>query len=226
MGASGVQGELMPEMATTESEEAQPESEITLDLLDAVHANETHSQRTLAAELGIALGLTNAYLKRCIRKGWIKAKQAPANRYVYYLTPKGFSEKSRLTSQYLSRSLKFYRQARNQMDGLLGAVAAAGWRRVVLIGRGDLAEITLLCAMQHSVDIVGVVDPEAADGAQFMQKPVVADLASLPPFDVAMLTELAAPQRTWERYLGAVPAGRLLAPKLLKIEPAGGESRQ
>ena len=211
----------MPATATSESDEGQPESEITLDLLDAVHANETHSQRTLSAELGIALGLTNAYLKRCIRKGWIKATQAPANRYAYYLTPKGFSEKSRLTSQYLSRSLTFYRQARNQMDGLLGTAAAAGWRRVVLIGRGDLAEITLLCAMQHPVDILGLVDPEATEGGRFMQRPVVTDLASLLPFDAAMLTELAAPQRTWERFAGLVPEGRLLAPALLKIELAG-----
>jgi len=28
----------------------------------------------------------------------MKIKQAPANRYVYYLTPKGFAEKSRLTA--------------------------------------------------------------------------------------------------------------------------------
>ncbi len=216
----------MPITATSESDDGQPESEITLDLLDAVHANEAHSQRTLAAELGIALGLTNAYLKRCIRKGWIKATQAPANRYAYYLTPKGFSEKSRLTSQYLRNSLTFYRRARNQMDGLLGTSAAAGWKRVALIGSGDLAEITLLCAMQHPVDIVGIVDSEAIAGSRFMQRPVVTELAGLLPFDAAMLTELTAPQRTWERFVGVVPEGRLLAPALLKVERAGaGEVR-
>ena len=217
----------MPATATSENENAQAESEITLGLLDAVNANKAHSQRTLAAELGIALGLTNAYLKRCIRKGWIKATQAPANRYAYYLTPKGFREKSRLTSQYLSYSLKFYRQARNQMDGLLGAAAGAGWKRLVLIGRGDLAEITLLCAMQFPVDIVGVLDDSAAKGARFLQRPVAADLASLQPFDAAMLTELNAPQRAWDRYVSLVPKGRLLSPALLKIEPGntGGERR-
>jgi len=218
----------MPATATSENENGQTESGITLDLLDAFHANEAHSQRTLAAELGIALGLTNAYLKRCIRKGWIKATQAPANRYAYYLTPKGFREKSRLNSQYLSRSLKFYRQARNQMDGLLGAAAAAGWTRLVRIGRGDLAEITLLYAMQYPLDIVGVLDKDAAVGAHFMQCPVVTDLSSIPPFDGAMLTDLSAPQRTWERYVDLVPVGRLVSPALLKIEPseAGGERRK
>ena len=51
--------------------------------------NASISQRSLARELGIALGLTNAYLRRCIHRGWIKASQAPANRYAYYVTPRG-----------------------------------------------------------------------------------------------------------------------------------------
>ena len=45
---------------------------ITLGLLDAVHANASISQRSLASELGIALGLTNAYIRRCVRLGLLK----------------------------------------------------------------------------------------------------------------------------------------------------------
>jgi hypothetical protein len=59
--------------------------------------------------LGIALGLVNAYLKRCAKAGLIKIKQAPSSRYSYYLTPKGFVEKSRLTATYLSQSMSFFR---------------------------------------------------------------------------------------------------------------------
>ena len=51
------------------------------------------TRRSLARELGIALGLANAYLKRCAKKGLIKIAQAPANRYAYYLTPQGFARK-------------------------------------------------------------------------------------------------------------------------------------
>ena len=72
---------------------------VTLNILDTVEQNEHISQRDLSRKLGVALGLANSYLKRCVRKGLIKVQQAPANRYLYYLTPKGFSEKSRLTAQ-------------------------------------------------------------------------------------------------------------------------------
>ena len=56
-------------------------SGILMSLLDAVEQDRAHSQRHLAAELGIALGLVNAYLKRCVKKGLVKVRQAPARRY-------------------------------------------------------------------------------------------------------------------------------------------------
>ncbi len=48
------------------------------------------TQRNLAKKLGIALGLTNLYLKRLARKGYIKLKTVPPKRIKYYLTLKGF----------------------------------------------------------------------------------------------------------------------------------------
>ena len=86
------------------AEDSAETDRIMLGLLDAVEQDRAQSQRHLASELGIALGLVNAYLKRCIKKGLVKVSEAPARRYAYYLTPKGFAEKSRLTVEYLSAS--------------------------------------------------------------------------------------------------------------------------
>ena len=87
------------------------EDNVTLSILEAIENKNDMTQRHLADNLGVALGLANSYLKRCVKKGLVKIHQAPANRYLYYLTPKGFSEKSRLTTQYLSTSFEFYRRA-------------------------------------------------------------------------------------------------------------------
>src|SRR5665811_2514500 len=95
----------------------------------------------------IMLGLVNAYLKRCIKKGLVKVRGAPARRYAYYLTPKGFVEKSRLTVEYLSYSFSFFRQARSDCANLLGIAHARGLSRVVLAGISDFAEITIICAL-------------------------------------------------------------------------------
>src|SRR5882757_3874493 len=91
--------------------ESGDENRIILSLLSSVEEGAS-SQRRIAAELGIALGLVNAYLKRCVKKGLVKVSEAPARRYAYYLTPSGFNEKSRLTVEYLSSSFLFFRQAK------------------------------------------------------------------------------------------------------------------
>ena len=57
-----------------------------LKLLEAVEADSRVTQRTLATKLGIALGLTNIYLKRLVRKGFIKCVNVRPNR-ISYATP-------------------------------------------------------------------------------------------------------------------------------------------
>src|ERR1700741_1662278 len=105
---------------------------IMLGLLDSVERDGGQSQRRLSSELGIAPGLVNAYLKRCVKKGLLKVNQAPARRYVYYLTPQGFAEKSRLTVEYLSYSLSFFRHARSDCTAVFEQAKHRGWSRMVL----------------------------------------------------------------------------------------------
>ena len=80
-----------PLSPSVERPEDPDDARIMLGVLQAVEAGEVRSQRHLAAELGIALGLANAYVKRCIRKGLLKVSEVPARRYAYYLTPQGFA---------------------------------------------------------------------------------------------------------------------------------------
>src|ERR1700726_998055 len=116
---------------------------IVLNLLTSVEHDGERSQRNIAAELGIALGLVNAYLKRCVKKGLVKVHDAPARRYAYYLTPHGFGEKSRLTVRYLSNSFSFFRLAKGECVGVFDAAKASGFDRLVLAGKSDLAEIAI-----------------------------------------------------------------------------------
>ncbi len=192
------------------------EAEITLGLLNAVHENSDITQRSASHELGIALGLTNAYLKRCIKKGWIKVRQVPANRYAYYLTPNGFTEKTRLTAEYLSSSFGFFRKARNQCSEMLETCAAAGWRHVALAGADDLCEVMTLCAADFPVELVGILD-EQFDGDTFSGLPVVGKLTALGNFDSVIVTNLSEPQATYDALARDISPAHLLTPPLLKI---------
>jgi len=192
------------------------EAEITLGLLNAVHENSDITQRSASHELGIALGLTNAYLKRCIKKGFIKVSQVPANRYAYYLTPKGFSEKTRLTAEYLSSSFGFFRKARNQCSEMLETCVAAGWRHVALAGTGDLCEVMTLCATDFPMELVGILDGRSQSD-QFSGLAVVSKLTALGNFDAVIITDLTKPQATYDALASDISPAHVLTPPLLNV---------
>src|SRR5882724_9598924 len=156
----------------------QENERIVLDLLTSVELDGERSQRRIAAELGIALGLVNAYLKRCVKKGLVKVQDVPARRYAYYLTPHGFAEKSRLTIQYLSDSFSFFRLAKADCARVFEAAKACGYSRLVLAGKSDLAEVAILCAVDAAVTVVAIVDP-LSDGARFIGIDVVKSYADV-----------------------------------------------
>ena len=83
------------------------ESRRDLQLLEALEQESRITQRSLAIRLGIALGLTNLYLKRLIRKGYVKCVTVAPNRLVYSLTPRGMVRKGRLTYEFMKYSLDF-----------------------------------------------------------------------------------------------------------------------
>src|ERR1700761_5735178 len=162
---------------------------IVLGLLSSVESDGARSQRRIAAELGIALGLVNAYLKRCVKKGLVKVQDAPARRYAYYLTPCGFAEKSRLTVQYLTDSFSFFRLAKADCARVLETAQARGFGRVVLAGKSDLAEIAVLCAVEAGVTIVAIVEPRG-EGSKFLGVDVVKSFAEVAEkFDAVIITD-------------------------------------
>lgn len=197
----------------------------TLGLLDAVENGEHVTQRSLAVRLGVALGLTNSLLKRCIRKGLLKVSQAPAKRYAYYLTPKGFQEKSRLTAQYLSVSLNFYRHARSEYFDALEVCRGRGWSRVVLYGASELAEIATLAGLEAGVRFEAIVDP-ARNEDRFCDLPIVRDLGELADgIDAVLVTCAQSPQDAFDMLSAILPADRIVTPPLLHVSRDRGEPK-
>jgi DNA-binding MarR family transcriptional regulator len=199
---------------------------ITLGVLSAVEEGGRATQRAISQELGIALGLTNAYLKRCVKKGFIKVRQIPANRYAYYLTPQGFAEKSRLTADYLSISFNFFRSSRDQITALFDDCENKHWTRVALAGFGDLAEIATLCRREESsIELVGIVNTSGGDHGpdRFAGLPVVNRLTDLAKINAVVVTDIQNAQRVFDGLAKAVPPERILTAPMLNVsrQPPG-----
>jgi DNA-binding MarR family transcriptional regulator len=126
-------------------------------ILDEVSKNGDVTQRSLSLRLGVALGLTNLYVRRLGKKGYIKIVNLKANRLRYELTPSGLAQKTALAFQYVQDSYVFYREARKSLTKTFDGIKSEGARSVVLYGTGDLAEIALLSLQEAQLDVVGVV---------------------------------------------------------------------
>ncbi|MBF0470720.1 MAG: winged helix-turn-helix transcriptional regulator [Gammaproteobacteria bacterium] len=189
-------------------------SDHTLALLETVETDSAISQRRLAQQLGVALGLANSYLKRCVRKGWVKAHQIPGNRYLYYLTPQGFIEKSRLTGSYLSHSLSFYRKAGESCQRTFQFAEQRGWQRIVLCGLSDLTEIAIIRAQAYGIDIVAVYDSETAVDLVLGVR-VLSELDGGFDFDALLITTLDNPSGLYAQLTVRFDLGILLVPDIL-----------
>lgn len=191
-----------------------------LGLLSAVESGDVVSQLTLSRRVGVAVGLVNKILKRAVHKGYVKIRSAPAKRYAYYLTPKGFAEKSRLVAEYVETSLDFFRQAKAQYSHIFQRAQNVGFSRLALFGRGELLEIAVLVAMEHEVTLVGIVDPSALE-AQKLGLTVVAELDALDEFDAVILADTLDAQTHYNELVATLGVDRVFTPELLRISTLG-----
>ena len=81
----------------------------------------------------------------------------------YYLTPKGFSEKARLTGEYLKQGFQLFRLSRSQIAEIMKICESQGFKRLVLVGATDITEIAILCAQEFDLDVIGVLVEKAQD---------------------------------------------------------------
>jgi DNA-binding MarR family transcriptional regulator len=190
------------------------ESRRDLQLLETLERESSISQRTLATRLGIALGLTNLYVKRLVRKGYVKCVTVAPNRLIYLVTPRGLAVKARLTYEFMKYSLDYYRDVRRHLRHSLSAGVGAH-QRIALYGTGDVAELVFLLLKEMGLELVVVVDD--AEGT-FLGAPVqpVADHDTT-TYDVLIVAVLERPGAARKRLIAAgVPRDKLL---MLEAKP-------
>lgn len=135
-------------------------SDLDRRLLEAIEENPDTTQAGLAAQLGVAVGSINWYLKRLIRKGYVKVTHLQRRKLKYFVTPQGLAVKARLTSQYMEASLRVYRQLREAAQEIVAELQQAGHEVVHVEGGGEAQEILRLTCLEHRLRVT----PRAMDG--------------------------------------------------------------
>jgi DNA-binding MarR family transcriptional regulator len=143
------------------------------------------TQRGLAKDLGIALGLTNLLIKRLVRKGLVRIIHIRPNRVKYLITPAGIAEKARMSSAYFAHSVRFYVEARDRIQARFAHLSAQ-WpsnggepadKRIVFFGAGEVAEIAYVCLQATDLHLVGIVGDEGRSRFFNMAVSPIASLA-------------------------------------------------
>jgi DNA-binding MarR family transcriptional regulator len=143
-----------------------------LRILETLEREPDTTQASLAAQLGVAVGTINWYLKRMMRKGYVKAKQMERRRLKYFVTPQGLALKARLTKEYMEVSLRVYRELRQAARETLARVRESGYVAVKADGKSEAMEIFWLTCLEEGVGIERnptMPLPEVwAEGTQFV----------------------------------------------------------
>lgn len=181
-----------------------------LILLTELERDGAVTQRSLAIKLGVALGLTNLYVKRLARKGYVKVTTIPSHRIRYLLTPQGFAEKSRLTYLYMQYSLSHYRDMRARLREILSRVTVVGGRRIVIFGTSEFAEMAYLSLREMDMELVGFVSDGTLE--TFLSYPVShPSVLKEWEFDAVVLADLDRSHEQGEMLVQyQVPNGKVL----------------
>ncbi|MDA8106803.1 MAG: winged helix-turn-helix transcriptional regulator [Nitrospiraceae bacterium] len=173
----------------------------SLLLLDEISKGEPLSQRDLSKRLNIALGLVNSYVKNLVSKGYITVKSVPAKRFAYFVTPKGFAEKTRLTYHHLQNFTNLYRGARSNLKTLFREMDESGIKRVVFAGTGEVAEIAYITLQETAMKLVGVVDTEVSEKKFFGQKVKPLSAIEGMKYDCVIVTRYLEREKVYDELL-------------------------
>lgn len=187
-----------------------------LDLLSALEEGEVVTQMVLSRRISVSVGLVNALIRRALHKGLVKARSAPRKRYAYYLTPRGFVEKSRLVAEYLETSLDFFRHTRQEYDEIFSRLEMSDMKRVALAGCGELAEIALLSCKESNVELVAILDRES-NRPTFHDVNVIRSVDDDCKIDAIIITDSKQPQKCFDEVRKQFDDSQVMAPAFLHI---------
>ena len=125
------------------------------------------------------MGLTNTYFQRVLKKGWIRAKQVNPRRWLYFLTPQGALEKSRLSLSYLHRTLDSFRELKSKGDEYLRSLSKKGVRGIHLCGEDDLTEVLSFCFSGFKIELLSIIpEKDLLDNTEQSANPTLPKLKS------------------------------------------------
>jgi len=132
-------------------------------ILDMIEKEGKITQRNMSDHLSVSVSMINGYLDEYEKEGYIKRKYINSKTVSYGITKRGIERKKVLNIQYLKASSLIYNGAKNNITVFLNQIIKKGFKKILLFGAGEVAEILLQTINGEntlSLNVVGVIDDD------------------------------------------------------------------
>lgn len=123
------------------------------DLLSEIAQDSMVTQASLSKRLGIAVGSVNWYIKRLIKRGYVKVSHLDRTRLQYDLTPEGMSVFTERAMQYAKDSLKVYTSFRQKAQKVISQLRSRDITKVYLEGNDEIMDIMRLTCLEAGLTL-------------------------------------------------------------------------
>jgi DNA-binding MarR family transcriptional regulator len=140
-------------------------------ILDMIEKNSRVTQREISKEIGIALSMVNDHLDEYEKNKLIKRVKHSTKHVEYLITKKGSERRKLLNIWYLQSSYKIYSSAKDNIESFLTQIIAKGFRRILLYGAGEVAEIMLQVLNSDKtlqLEVLSIIDDDANKTGQVL----------------------------------------------------------
>ena len=146
-------------------------------ILDLIEKDANITQREISKIIGVAVSMTNSYIENFVEKGLIKKKKHSTKTVEYFVTKKGMERRKLLNIWYLKSSHEVYLSAKDNIIKFLDQIINKGFKKLLLYGAGEVAEIMLQVMNENNnipLKVVAVVDDdETKQNDIIVNKPII-----------------------------------------------------
>ena len=132
-------------------------------ILDLIEKDANITQREISKIIGVAVSMTNAYIENFVEKGLIKKKKHSTKTVEYFVTKQGMERRKLLNIWYLKSSHEVYLSAKDNIIKFLNQIIDKGFKKILLYGAGEVAEIMLQVMNDDNnipLEVLAVVDDD------------------------------------------------------------------
>jgi DNA-binding MarR family transcriptional regulator len=130
-------------------------------ILDLIEKNKNITQREMALSIGLSVSMVNSHVDNFEKQGLIKRKKHSTKTVEYFVTKKGMERRKLLNIWYLKSSHEVYLSAKDNIIKFLNQVIHDGFKKILLYGAGEVAEIMLQVLNDNSdisLEVLAVID--------------------------------------------------------------------